>query len=728
MAGGLSSATGGAASDKSASSARPSPSGSGRGQSEQNRTQTRHPANQSDQNRTQPRQSSQTPSARAGRGRNFLSKMWLGNGGQNVTASQASHKTELSLQKDALFSDLYQEARCAAPSAQLSYSLRSRLERVERLERRGVVSRIREGCSPLFIACKKGNVEIVEYLVSVCDADLEQRGLYEVQDDRSVHNVTPLWCASVAGKYRVVDVLVRYGADVNSMSDTGSTPVRSACFMTHLDIVKLLVTSNADIQKPNYNGGTCLINSVQSVELCEFLLRHGANVNAQDIQCKTALHYAIQEHRFETTKLLLSYGANPFLESRYKDDALQTACLKGAAEIFQYLTTALDYSHERIASAFELLGSTFLDEHHDSQKCLQYWRAACEVREKSGLTKQIQLPKKQYRYASEFVDRAELESYSTDIDALRLQSLIICERILGVQHKDMIYRLMFRGAAYADSLQYHHCIDLWKYALELRIAKDTVLYCDTCFTAQALVKLFLDLKDKSGSGVHNISVRPDDVIHTLELLLSDLNFCSSLLEIAPVYKRQQESWDKVLRIISHLLHLVTQLDKTPQQELPLRKKVHRLVHIMDPRTTHGDSLLHLSVSKSNTLRTQNFFEEGGQSGNLFPSLHVVRLLIECGARLNSTNALDSTPLHTAAASSNFKQDVVDTLLRHGAHIDVKDAQGVRPSVLLAANPASSVSITRFLSLKCLCAQVINNHKLPYKGEVPQVLETFIEAH
>ena len=27
---------------------------------------------------------------------------------------------------------------------------------------------------------------------------------------RSVHNVTPLWCASVAGKYRVVDVLVKY--------------------------------------------------------------------------------------------------------------------------------------------------------------------------------------------------------------------------------------------------------------------------------------------------------------------------------------------------------------------------------------------------------------------------------------------------------------------------------------------------------------------------------------
>ncbi len=45
------------------------------------------------------------------------------------------------------------QVRNAAPSAQLSYSLRSRLERVERPDRRGVVSRIKDkdGCSPLFL-------------------------------------------------------------------------------------------------------------------------------------------------------------------------------------------------------------------------------------------------------------------------------------------------------------------------------------------------------------------------------------------------------------------------------------------------------------------------------------------------------------------------------------------------------------------------------------------------
>ena len=33
--------------------------------------------------------------------------------------------------------------------------------------------------------------------------------IYGLNLFRSVHTVTPLWCAAVAGKYRVVDVLVR---------------------------------------------------------------------------------------------------------------------------------------------------------------------------------------------------------------------------------------------------------------------------------------------------------------------------------------------------------------------------------------------------------------------------------------------------------------------------------------------------------------------------------------
>ena len=192
-----------------------------------------------------------------------------------------------------------------------------------------------------------------------------------------------------------------------------------------------------------------------------------------------------------------------------------------------------------MASAFELLGSTFLDEHYDIRKTLEYWKAACAVRDKFVICKPVLPPKPQYRNAREFTNRQELDVIALDIDMVRMQSLLICERILGTQHKDMIYRLMYRGAAYADSLQYQHCIDLWKYALELRVAKDSILYCDTSFTAQALVKLYLDVYEKHTEGILNTNVQFSDVVSTVELLVRDSPECSRLLDIAPKFMKQQ---------------------------------------------------------------------------------------------------------------------------------------------------------------------------------------------
>lgn len=54
--------------------------------------------------------------------------------------------------------------------------------------------------------------------------------------------------------------------------------------------------------------------------------------------------------------MLLERGADVFAMSRYGDDALQTACIKGAHEIFTLLKSKFNYSQERIANAHELLG------------------------------------------------------------------------------------------------------------------------------------------------------------------------------------------------------------------------------------------------------------------------------------------------------------------------------------------------------------------------------------
>ena len=72
-------------------------------------------------------------------------------------------------------------------------------------------------------------------------------------------------------------------------------------------IIRALVTAGANIHLSNHFGGTCLINSVQSVDLVKFLIRHGADVNAEDVQHKTALHYAIQVGKYRVSQKEVYY-------------------------------------------------------------------------------------------------------------------------------------------------------------------------------------------------------------------------------------------------------------------------------------------------------------------------------------------------------------------------------------------------------------------------------------
>ena len=118
----------------------------------------------------------------------------------------------------------------------------------------------------------------------------------------------------------------------------------------------------------------------------------------------------------------------------------------------------------------------------------------------------------------------------------------------------------------------------------------------------------------------------------------------------------QQAYDKVLKIITHLLHLVACLQTAEEDKehfIEIRRRIHTVVHVVDPRTTAGDSLLHLSVMKNNTLRSQNLFEEAKQA--FFPSVQVTKLLVQCGAKINALNMTDTTPLHTASLPQNYRQ-------------------------------------------------------------------------
>lgn len=637
---------------------------------------------------------------------------------------------------DQLFHNLINECKYQAPGAQLTYGLRNQLEKYKKEERKEIVSRMKDGCAPLFIACKRGHVDIAEYLIKTCNADIEQRGKYEVPDDRSIHCVTPLWCAAVSGNLEVIKCLVSHGADVNAVSDSGSTPVRSACFMTHMDIVSYLVEKGADILIANYNGGTCLINSVQSVELCTFLLEHGADVNATDIQNKTALHYAIQEHRFHTTKLLLKYNADPYLRSRYNDDALQTACLKGAIQIFEYLVENMRYSPERLADANELMGSTFFDDHNDTHMTLQFWRAAMAIRlanpvDGMPMPKRPVLPKREtYENVTEFSSMDELNAISHDLDAIRIQSLLICERILGAHHKDTLFRLMFRGASYADALRYQNCIDLWHRALEIRIEKDSILYPDTCFAAQALLRLMVDLNEKRLDVMNRNQEKQEprfcDAVAIFKLLSSQLTEARVLLEKRPVHKRQKDSYERVLKCVTHLIYLLVETVSSDDEKAVMYQIVCALVK-QNPRSIYTeDTLLHLCVSSLNTINS-TYFTSIDDIHTIFPHLDVVKLLLDCGASVDDRNILRSTPLHIASSAYNFQNALIQLLLDYGAHLDTPNRTGDTPARLVCANPLNNIPVVKHVSLRCYAAQAICKYGICTK-ELPVTLRDFLDLH
>ncbi|CAG5109372.1 Similar to fem1c: Protein fem-1 homolog C (Danio rerio) [Cotesia congregata] len=51
---------------------------------------------------------------------------------------------------------------------------------------------------------------------------------------------------------------------------------------------------------------------------------------------------------------------------------------------------------------------------------------------------------------------------------MRMQALVIRERILGPAHPDTSYYIRYRGAVYADSGKFERCIELWNYALDMQ--------------------------------------------------------------------------------------------------------------------------------------------------------------------------------------------------------------------------------------------------------------------
>ena len=166
----------------------------------------------------------------------------------------------------------------------------------------------------------------------------------------------------------------------------------------------------------------------------------------------------------------------------------------------------------------------------------------------------------------EFDSKTEIDEFHGDPKCMKIQALLITERVLGQGHKDTIFRYMYAGAAHADSNDYTDCVSLWNYALKLKMEKETLLSCDTAFTARAIVQLYVNILIRHMKNPNPFESEPplkfDDILTTSGYIRAGIDTAMELLKVKPTCQKQLDSFDIILTTWIHLVHILLQLAET----------------------------------------------------------------------------------------------------------------------------------------------------------------------
>jgi len=96
--------------------------------------------------------------------------------------------------------------------------------------------------------------------------------------------------------------------------------------------IKALFTE-VGIQAADRDGRTVLINAscYNNLELIEWALKNGADINHQDKGGFTALHFAVQEQYLEVVNFLIKNNITIDLQDKYGNTALWRAVMNGVS-------------------------------------------------------------------------------------------------------------------------------------------------------------------------------------------------------------------------------------------------------------------------------------------------------------------------------------------------------------------------------------------------------------
>jgi len=265
-----------------------------------------------------------------------------------------------------------------------------------------------KGSTLLHLACNKGNLEVVEFLIEK-GADIEAV---------NSGGFTPLQIASSRGQREVVELLINKGSninainqkmdmtaldltlmreiqthklaiapfliekgaefDVNKKSRGGYSPLDMAIIFGYTEAVEYLIGYKADISTLRNDGRTPLINAIfrGRSEIAKLLIEKGADVNTPDNEGHPPIYWAVKKGQADVVKMLLAKGASiNFVEKSHGRTLLHIAALQGYKDIVDILLPekpdvnvkdnydktplfyAAKYGHEKVADVLMKYGA-----------------------------------------------------------------------------------------------------------------------------------------------------------------------------------------------------------------------------------------------------------------------------------------------------------------------------------------------------------------------------------
>lgn len=134
---------------------------------------------------------------------------------------------------------------------------------------------------------------------------LIEKGCGKDVDLRDTHGSTPVHLASRSPRGRPsLEILLQHGGQVNVQDKNLCTPLHWAAFYCDHKLAEVLLKAGSNVNTPDIQKCTPLHLAYSKPRIFKLLLEHGADVTVLDDKSQTPVHYALHYDLFDVKKML----------------------------------------------------------------------------------------------------------------------------------------------------------------------------------------------------------------------------------------------------------------------------------------------------------------------------------------------------------------------------------------------------------------------------------------